>query len=129
MEENQIKSLNNLIVFQKAKEYGQIAWNIYQSLDWQQRKTTGDQMIRSVDSVGANIVEGYGRYHYLEKIKFYYISRASLMESKFWIDLLFERNLIAKEIYIQAISLYEDIIKLLNGLIKSVYKSKQEESE
>ncbi|GIV44793.1 MAG: hypothetical protein KatS3mg035_1916 [Bacteroidia bacterium] len=30
----------------------------------------GDQFVRATDSIGANIAEGYGRFHYLEKLKF-----------------------------------------------------------
>ena len=39
-----------------------------------------DQMRRALLSVGANIAEGFGRFHYKEKIKFYYISRGSSCE-------------------------------------------------
>ncbi len=54
-------------------------------------------MIQSIDSVGANIAEGYARYHYLDRIKFYYIARASLSEGAgHWIDLGFERKLLLK---------------------------------
>ena len=71
-----------------------MAWEIYQRLTYQQRKVWGDQMLQAIDSVGANIAEGYARYHYLEKIRFYYISRASLSEGvEHWIDLGFERVL------------------------------------
>ena len=53
----------------------------------------GDQFIEAVDSVGANIAEGYGRFHYLDRIKFYYNSRASLIEcNEHWIELLKERK-------------------------------------
>lgn len=52
----------------------------------------GQQFVSSVDSIGANIAEGDGRYHYLEKIKFYYNARASLVESCHWNDLLKERG-------------------------------------
>ena len=82
-------------------------------------------MIRSADSVGANIAEGYGRYHFLEKIKFYYIARASLFESKYWIDLLFERKIITQDKYLHLIELYQNIVKGLNGLINSTYQNKQ----
>ena len=45
-------------------------------------------MLEAVDSVGANIAEGYARFHFLEKVRFYYISRASLSEGvEHWIDL------------------------------------------
>lgn len=32
----------------------------------------GRQLARAVDSIGANIAEAYGRYHYGEKLQFLY---------------------------------------------------------
>ncbi len=34
----------------------------------------GDQFIKSIDSVGANIADGYGRFHYLDRINFIIIA-------------------------------------------------------
>jgi four helix bundle protein len=39
-----------------------------------------DQIRRASTSVGANIAEGFGRFHYKEKIKFYYNARGSICE-------------------------------------------------
>ncbi|NIP22782.1 MAG: four helix bundle protein, partial [Phycisphaerae bacterium] len=30
----------------------------------------GKQLVRAADSIGANIVEAYGRYHYGKKLQF-----------------------------------------------------------
>lgn len=117
--------LNNLKVFQLSREYGKEVWGIYKNLDWQLKKIIGDQLIRSTDSVGANIAEGYGRYHFLDKIKFYYFARGSLLESKYWLDLLFERKIIDSEKYLKLVNLYQNIVKALNGLINSTYQNKK----
>jgi len=85
--------LNDLEVYKLARELSKIGWEIYQNLNWQTKKIMGDQFIEAVDSVGANIAEGYGRFHYLDKIKFYYNSRSSLIEcNEHWIELLKERK-------------------------------------
>ena len=39
------------------------------------------QIRRSSKSVMANIAEGYGRYHYLDSLRFYYFARGSLTET------------------------------------------------
>lgn len=64
--------LENLEVYKLARKLSLISWEIYQSLDWQNKKIIGNQFISSIDSIGANIAEGYGRFHYLDKIKFLY---------------------------------------------------------
>ena len=119
--------LKDLEVYQLARELSSMGWDIYDKLDWQDRKTMGDQFIRSTDSVGANIAEGYGRFHYLDKIRFYYNSRGSLLESvAHWSELLCERNKISQE---QLIAFKEVAGKLhlkLNNLIAATYKTKQE---
>ncbi len=118
--------LNQLKVYQLSVEFSDLAWKIYKGLGWQLKKIIGDQFITSIDSVGSNIAEGYGRYHYLDKIKFYYNARGSLFESKHWIDLLYRREIINREKYLQLVKKYKDIQIGLNSLINSTYKKKSE---
>ena len=116
--------LHDLKVYQLSCEYSQKSWLIYDRLDWRKQKIIGDQWISSVDSVGANIAEGYGRFHYLDKIKFYYNARGSLLESKHWLDRLYERRIITQEEYTELCEVYSNIKPCLNGLINSAYKRK-----
>lgn len=41
-----------------------------------------DQLIRSSPSVGANIAEGFGRFHYRDNLKFCRNARGSLLETQ-----------------------------------------------
>lgn len=80
--------------------------------------------MRSVDSIGANIAEGYGRFHYLDKVRFYYNSRASHYEAfNHWLELMFERGKISK---VEFDSINEIALKLqvkLNNFITSTTKN------
>jgi len=58
------------------------------------RDVVGKQMARSADSIGANIAESYGRYHYGEKLQFLYYARGSLFETKYWINRCQKRGLL-----------------------------------
>ena len=53
-------TLSNLQVYQLSRQLSKQAWIVYQGLDWQTKKVIGDQFIKAVDSIGANIAESYG---------------------------------------------------------------------
>ena len=117
--------LKDLEVYKLARELSGSAWEIYEKLDWRDKKIMGDQFIAAIDSVGANIAEGYKRYHYLDKIKFYYNSRASLNEAcGHWLELLYERKKMAKKEFENLKSLERKLSIKLSNFIKTTYKSK-----
>jgi len=118
-------SLDKLRVYQLARELSKIAWEIYESLDWRDKKIMGDQYVESTDSVGANIAEDYGRFHYLDKVKFYFNSRGSLVESRHWIELLSERRKIDPKLLKKYLNCYKTLKPGLNGLINSAMKAKR----
>ena len=95
------------------------AWRIYERFDRETTRILGEQWIRSIDSIGANIAEGFGRYHFLDKNKFNYNARGSLLEALHWIKLLHERGTISYE---EMDALDDRLSKLhhqLNAYIKS----------
>jgi four helix bundle protein len=119
--------LQELEVYRMTRRLSSMAWVIYQRLAFQQRKVWGDQMLESVDSVGANVAEGYVRFHFSEKARFYYISRASLSEGvDHWIDLGFERGVVFDQEFEQINKIKSDIQVRLNNMIKSTYAAKEQ---
>jgi four helix bundle protein len=119
--------LQELEVYRMTRRLSSMAWVIYQRLAFQQRKVWGDQMLESVDSVGANVAEGYARFHFSEKARFYYISRASLSEGvDHWIDLSFERGVVFDQEFEQINKIKSDIQVRLNNMIKSTYAAKEQ---
>jgi len=123
MAEGYIK-LGDLFVYKISLELCDLGWQIYEPMDWRIKKIMGDQFIESTDSNAANIAEGYGRYHYLDRIKFYYNARASLLEAKHWILLLYKRKKITKEQFDEFITRAEQVGYELNKFIKQTYNSK-----
>jgi four helix bundle protein len=93
-------------------------------LSWQEKKILGDQHLESADSVGANIAEGYGRFHYLDKIKFYYNARGSLFECQHWTELMEERNIGNSKLLNKLKELLNKQEVKLNNFINSTYKSR-----
>lgn len=120
----QYLDLRSLQIYQLSRSLSHVVWEIYQKLDWQQKKVSGDQFIRSTDSVGANIAEGYGRFHFLDKAKFYYNARGSLTESRHWFEVMTERELITPATQKEYLETYAELTPKLNAFIKRT-KSQQ----
>ena len=118
-------TLDKLEVYQLARELSRVGWKIYQELDWKMQKVNGDQFIESTDSTGANIAEGYGRFHFLDKIKFYYFSRGSFLEcNEHWIELLKERGKVSEALYNEYKEVGKKFSLKLNNFIATTYQSK-----
>lgn len=119
--------LNKLEVYKLARELSKIAWSIFGQLSWEYKKAIGFQFIESVDSVGANIAESYGRYHYLDRIKFLHYSRGSLLEcNEHWLELLFERQIMDQEEFDNFKKIASKLSLKLNNYINAIYKAKNE---
>ncbi len=85
----------------------------------------GKQLIRAIDSVAANLSEGFGRYHYKEVKNFCYYSRGSLYESKTWLNKAFNRKLIQEEDFNYFNKEINKIGVKLNNYINSIGKKTQ----
>ncbi|NLO50807.1 MAG: four helix bundle protein, partial [Bacteroidales bacterium] len=78
------------------------------------------------DSVGANIAEGYARFHYLEKIRFYHFSRGSLSEAiQHCAELMLERKIIDVAPFDDLKKIHDSREIKLNNFISVTYKNAQ----
>lgn len=117
--------LRDLEIYKLSRELSAKGWEIYENMDWQTRKIMGDQFIAATDSIGANVAEGYGRFHYLDKIKFFYNARGSFIEaSEHWLELLKERGKVNKATYDLYKQKAERLSIKLQNHISSTYKAK-----
>ena len=116
-------SLNDLEVYQIAIKISDLAWKVYRVLPKELTYKMGSQFLSSSDSIGANIAEGFGRFHYKDSVKFYYNSRGSLYETTFWVNRLKSRGLIDHEHESELTELITTEKIKLNKFIKSI-KSK-----
>ena len=78
------------------------------------------QLVRSADSIGANIAEGFGRYHYKENKNFCYFGRGSLIETKGWITKAKTHKLISESQFNDYLTKLSVIHLKLNGYIKFI---------
>lgn len=112
--------LEELEVHKLALEISRLAWDTYNKLPKDQQYSQGRQFLEAADSIGANIAEGYGRFHYKDSLKFYYNSRGSLSEAKHWNTLLNQRNMMTKDAYNKMKSIIETEQLKLNNFINSI---------
>ncbi|MCX6703916.1 MAG: four helix bundle protein [Candidatus Woesebacteria bacterium] len=87
------------------------------------QKTIGEQLIRSTDSIAANIIEAEGRYFKKDKIKFYYQARGSVYEAAHWIEKAKQRNLITEKRYNELMTEFRKLPREINYLISNIAKN------
>jgi four helix bundle protein len=115
-------SYQDLIVYQKAKI---LTKEIIQLFDMLPKNKTIDiiqnQIVRSVCSIGANIVKGYGRNRPREYKHFLTISRGSCFETSYWLEVL--EDLVPDQIKIkisELLLLNTGILKMLTVTIRNL---------
>lgn len=109
-----------LRVYQLAEQLADVAWEIVQPWPAVARDTVGKQMIRSADSIGANIAEGIGRGTYQDNRRFIRIARGSLYETRHWLRRAFKRHLVVPD-QVQIIKpLLDELGPKLNAYLKSI---------
>ena len=117
--------LEDLQIYQISMKLGDKIWDIVVKWDYLAKDTVGKQFIRAIDSVAANISEGYGRFHYKESKHFYYYSRGSLSESKTWLQKSFNRKLINQTDFDELYSEMKVLSIKLNNYINSIGKTNE----
>lgn len=75
------RGFEDLRFYQEALLLLKSAYKLAESLSPLERYNPADQLRRASLSVVLNIAEGYGRYHFADKLRFFYIARGSLDET------------------------------------------------
>lgn len=110
--------VGDLTSYKISEELSSAVYKIVKSWAYLDRQTIGVQIIRSADSVAANIAEGFGRYHKKDKIKFFYNARGSVLETAHWLETAKERGLLEAADYRRVMELSTKLPKEINLLIK-----------
>lgn len=80
MAEKEMRGFEDLECYQLAMKVFREGYKIASILPVEEKYNLADQLRRAATSDILNIAEGYGRYHYLDSLRFYYIARGSIME-------------------------------------------------
>lgn len=110
--------LNNIGCYKRAFSLSNYVWEIVTAWSWFPKKTMGSQFTQAIDSISANLAEGFGRYNKKDKIKFYYYSFGSTKESLDWNQKAKIRGLIKESQYLYILTELQVLPKEIHHLIR-----------
>lgn len=113
-------NFENLRVYQLSEQLSDVVWEIVLTWSCFPRDTVGKQLVRAVDSIGANIAEGTGRGTFVDNRRFVKIARASLNETKHWLRRAFKRELLTDDQIDKLKPLIDELAPKLNAYLASI---------
>jgi four helix bundle protein len=113
-------NFENLQIYQLSEKLADRVWRAVISWDNISRDTLGKQLVRAVDSVGANIAEGSGRGTDAELRRFLRISRGSLYETRHWLRCAYKRRLLTEKQVSELVPILEELVPKLNAYLRSI---------
>jgi four helix bundle protein len=125
-----VMNLGKLEVWERAKDFAVTVYKeVVPRLPSDEKWNLTSQIKRAAQSIPANIVEGHGRYHFLDNVRFCYIARGTLTEVQSHMALANELGYLPSEVYAKMTAYAESVGKQLNNYIAHLKRSKQGEKE
>jgi four helix bundle protein len=104
------QGLESLVVWKKALQFAVfLSGEIIKEFPVEEKYALSSQLRRACQSIPTNIAEGYGRFYYQEGIRFAYIARGSLEETRSHVNYAHQMGYISN-----------DEIGLINNRIEEV---------
>ena len=123
--ERKNQGLETLTVWQKAVDYAvDVCQNVIPHFPPDEKWALASQLRRSVQSIPANIAEGYGRYNFQETIHFCYIARGSMAETKTHLVIAYRMGYIDESIYRKYLEQLIELGKMTHGYITHLREQK-----
>jgi four helix bundle protein len=113
-------NFENLQVYQLSERLADGLWDIVMAWNGFARDTVGKQMVRSADSIGANIAEGTGRGRFADNRRFVRTARGSLNETRHWLRRAFCRGLLNDKQTELLRPIVDELSPRLNAYLKSI---------
>ncbi|MGN6639904.1 MAG: four helix bundle protein [Mucilaginibacter sp.] len=115
-------SFTDLEVWKKARTLRNNINELVQSFPTEEKYRLQDQIIRSSRSIGNNIAEGHGRFHYAENAKFLINARGSAAETIDHLIIALDNKLIDEQKFNNFKQDCEECMKMINGYINYLRK-------
>ena len=110
--------LNDIGAYKRSLVLSNYVWEVVIAWNWFAQKTVGIQFVSSIDSISANVAEGFGRFGRKDKVKFYYYSLGSVKEGCDWNEKAKIRKLLTEEQYEYILKELQELPREIHFLIK-----------
>jgi four helix bundle protein len=112
-----MRSFTDLEAWKKSRLLRNNISDLTKSFPSEERYRLIDQIIRSSRSIGNNIAEGHGRFHYADESKFMLNARGSAAETIDHLIIALDEKYISEEIFKKFKEDCEECMKMINGYI------------
>lgn len=116
----------DLEVWKKSRALRNNIATLVKSFPAEEKYRLTDQIIRSSRSIGNNIAEGHGRFHYIDSARFLNNARGSASETIDHLIIALDSNFINEATYTSFKYDCEECMKMLNGYIAYLKKKASE---
>lgn len=110
----------NLQIYKLAESLADEIWNIVGNWEQFAKDTIGKQIVRSVDSIGANIAEGTERHNFADHQHYIRQAFSSLNETRYWLRRAYTRHLLTREQINKLKPIVDELSPKLNAYLKSI---------
>lgn len=117
-----MNSFTDLEVWKKARILHNNISDLTKSFSAEEKYRLSDQIIRSSRSIGNNIAEGHGRFHYIDAAKFLVNARGSAAETIDHLIIALDNKFIDEKIFESFKNDCEECMKMINGYINFLRK-------
>lgn len=118
MNDKKYLSLNDITCYKRSLLLSNYIWEITIGWDYFAKNTVGIQFVKAIDSISANIAEGFGRFGKKDKVKFYYYSLGSVKEGFDWNEKSKIRKLLTQAQYEHVLTELQELPREIHQLIK-----------
>ena len=120
-----MSSFTDLEVWKKSRILRNSISELTKSFPSDEKYRLTDQVIRSSRSIGNNIAEGHGRYHYADAAKFLINARVSAAETIDHLVIALDNSFIDDNIFESFKQDCEECMKMINGYINFLRKQSE----
>jgi four helix bundle protein len=117
-------SFTDLEVWKQSRKIRRWVSELTKTFPTEEKYRLTDQIIRSSRSIGNNLAESRGRFHYQDNIRFCIAARGSLSETLDHLMIALDEKIIKEDVLLSFQTEYESCLRLLNGYIQYLKNKK-----